>query len=73
MKFTIEKEFKGEYKGLCNMTIEEVDGSIGLYTGTNNECWDYVERYVCEHKTESFSVIDVFGKQHDYFRVAGVV
>lgn len=69
MKFTIEKIFKGENKGQCTMEIDH-NGAIGVFSGTNRECWDFIEEYVNDNKVQSFSVVDVFGKQHDYFRFA---
>lgn len=65
MKFAIEK-FGNE----CAVSVNVGGGAYAaVFFGSNDECWEYIGKYVNENKIFNFSVIDVFGRQHDYSRI----
>ena len=67
MKFTVNHLTNG-CRDAAYVTNE--NGEVVFRYGTNRECWDFIEKFVNDNKVQSFSVIDIFGQQHDYFRFA---
>lgn len=68
MKFVIERSYE-DGKGICKVIVTERGLVLREFKGTNDECWEFVGEYVERNSVQNFSVIDVFGKQHDYFRL----